>query len=193
MRLFDKLHVVMLSIRVLILSDDPLVRNALSSLLPEEKTIDLVGQAPLMGLGEDLLDVYRPDVLLVVDDKAVPALRQILIALDVPYIRLLAEHTSFSESRSESNTLPRDVDLGVLSAALHAVTEGLSVYPQPEGFTPPFNHQMDYPIEKLTAREGEVLQLIGHGLNDLFGKHLKRSINTSMARVAHSHIFASIP
>jgi DNA-binding NarL/FixJ family response regulator len=52
----------MLSIRVLILSDDPLVRNALSSLLPEEKTIDLVGQAPLMGLGEDLLDVYRPDV-----------------------------------------------------------------------------------------------------------------------------------
>jgi hypothetical protein len=94
----------------------------------------------------------------------------------VPYIRLLAEHTSFSESRSESNTLPRDVDLGVLSAALHAVTEGLSVYPQPEGFTPPFNHQMDYPIEKLTARESEVLQLIGHGLNDLFGKHLKRII-----------------
>jgi DNA-binding NarL/FixJ family response regulator len=191
MRLFDKLHHVMIAIRVLVLSDDTMIHAGLSEFLSGEETIEVVGHVALTEVEEGLLDVYQPDVLLVDDGNNIPTLRQQLHTLDIPYIRLVDEWTIHSKSSTEPSTLQRNVDLSTLSAALHAVAAGLRVFPQYEGFIPSNQRTLEYPFENLTARETEVLQLIGRGLtNRAIGQEL--SIKESTVKYHVNGILAKL-
>ena len=181
----------MIVIRVLILSNDALIRAGLSVLLPEEATIEVIGQVGLAQLGEGLIDLYRPDVLLVDDDSAVPLLNQQVIALDLPYIRLVDDRIIHSKRGFEPNTIQRNTDLPTLSAALHAVVAGLTVYSQEEGSRSHFQPDLEYPKEGLTAREDEVLQLIGQGMtNRAIGQEL--SIKESTVKYHVNGILAKL-
>lgn len=181
----------MVAIRVLVLSDDALVRAGLSALLHEEESIDVVGQIALTMLGDELLDLYRPDVLLIEDDDVVSRLPQQLTTLDVPYIRLVDERIIHSMRGSEPNTLQRNVDLSTLSAALRVVAAGLSIYSPDEGSRSHFQQGLEYPIQDLTARETEVLQLIGQGMtNRAIGQEL--SIKESTVKYHVNGILAKL-
>lgn len=158
-------------IRLLIVADDPLARAGLVTMFEDREEIDLVGQMTGgEGMAEEL-DLYRPDVLVWdlgwdADDAPLE-----IADLDVPTLALLphAELAADAWAAGAAGLLMRDSGGARLVSAVQAVARQLHVFDeQTSDFlkkTDVLDHEAP-PVEALTPREQEVLQLLAEGLSN---------------------------
>lgn len=172
-------------LRILIAGRDPLVRAGLRALLSAEPGCEVVA-----AIGIDLSDTAvpmaaAPDVILADADgdtefgEAVSA----LASFGVPVLALLptAAWTSAALAAGARGSMVRTAAGERLAAALRAVAAGLQVSePSERGRDEePFERTADPPLEELTPREGEVLQLLAEGLsNKAIARRLRISEHT---------------
>lgn len=158
-------------IRLLIVADDPLARAGLVTMFEDREEIDLVGQ---MTGGEGMveeLDLYRPDVLVWdwgwdADEAPVE-----IADLDVPTLALLphADLAADAWAAGAAGLLMRDSGGARLVSAVQAMARQLHVFDEQ---TSEFLKKSDLldreapPVEALTPREQEVLQLLAEGLSN---------------------------
>ena len=157
------------TLRVLIVAEDPLARTGLATMLGREPDCDVVGQiAP----DDDLASAVergQPDVVLW-DAGADPRLPLDLVEMveeAPPILVLLPEDASAAAAYAGGarGLLPRDADAASLVAALRARGRGLLVFdPGLAPGLPSRDRTALAPVEDLTAREMEVLQLMAAGL-----------------------------
>ena len=168
--------------RVVVVSDDPLVRGGLASLLSNEPDLEVIAQGPAEVLSWDEVDVA-------VWDGVASAFEQMAAgeARAVPAVAVLREGSHFGPALAAGarGVLSRDVGAERLGAAVRAVALGLLVLDAGAAewllrARPP----LDPPIEALTARELEVLQLLAEGLsNKLVAARLAISEHTAKFHV----------
>jgi DNA-binding NarL/FixJ family response regulator len=169
-------------LRILIVGDNPLARTGLAALLAGESGIAVVGQ--VVG-GNDLLedlDLYKPDII-VWDLGWEPssALEHLSELKDggTPVVALLTDtsHAPDAWNAGAVGLLLRDTHADELLAALDAVAQGLVVLdPQLAAALPKSEPPPEPPVETLTPRELEVLQLLAEGLPN---KAIARRLNIS--------------
>ena len=161
------------SIRVLIVDDHEIVREGLETLLSEEPTITVVGQAANGAEAVTLTASLRPDVILM--DLVMPELdgieatRRIRRAGAASQILVL---TSFADDQHVREAIEagaigyllKDVLKADLLRAIHTAAQGKpTLHPEAQGY---LMRQVSAPsasILHLTEREREVLRLIASG------------------------------
>jgi DNA-binding NarL/FixJ family response regulator len=194
-----------MAVRILLVGDDPLARSGLAALLASEPGIAVVAQsAP----GEDAAAAlagnlqHDPDVILwdLGPRPEIPLDPPGTLGEDgVPLLALVPDEGPAAEALAAGarGVLYRDTGAARLAAALVAVAQGLTVldegladsllHPQAGlggvgGIAPPSD--LDGPVEPLTPREVEVLQLLSQGLsNKLIGVRLGISEHTAKFHV----------
>lgn len=179
------------SLRVLLLGDDPLARSALTALFAHDAELTLVGQGG-PGEGASLAQALDPDVILwdmglarAPDDERAEAAP----AFDAPLLALVAGEAQVGEARTSGarGILRRDAEAPRLLAALRAVVQGLSVFDEASSgalLRPAARDPLE-PIEPLTPRELEVLQLLAAGQsNKQIAQRLSISEHTAKFHVA---------
>ena len=196
-------------IRVLLVDDQELVRTGLRGILRETFGFDVVGECANGASVAASVDELRPDVVLmdvrmpVVD--GVEATRDLLERGDAPPVLVL---TTFDDDEilaaalraGASGFVLKDVPAEDLQRAVRVVAEGgswldpavtgrvLSVY---RGASPAPPARDDPALATLTAREREVLSLIGRGLSNLeIAARLVVGEGTVKTHV--NHIFAKV-
>ncbi|HZE50278.1 MAG TPA: response regulator transcription factor [Jatrophihabitantaceae bacterium] len=196
-------------IRVLLVDDQELVRTGLRGILRETFGFDVVGECANGASVAASVEELRPDVVLmdvrmpVVD--GVEATRSLLERRDAPPVLVL---TTFDDDEilaaalraGASGFVLKDVPAEDLQRAVRVVAEGgswldpavtgrvLSVY---RGASPAPPVRDDLALATLTAREREVLSLIGRGLsNPEIAARLVVGEGTVKTHV--NHIFAKV-
>lgn len=163
----------MLPIRLHIVADDPLVRAGLARLLDSLDECAVVAQS---GSTELLQDAAEADQVETADlilwdlgwdgDAALPAWETV----DAPIIALAAADVDAAAlwNAGVTGLLPRDAAPERLLAAAQAVMHGLSVFDAAAGLAPGADGPLDDapPLEELTPREAEVLNLLAEGLTN---------------------------
>ena len=181
----------MAELRVLIVADNLLARAGLAALLAEQSSFMVVGQVAGGDMLADDLDVYRPDVL-VWDFGWEPKAAQERLAdliddLDEsspPVLVLLPDEERVAEvvpllRAATGGLLLRESDSDQLIAALGAIAEGLLVFDPLLATFPAGDSQPEPPVDSLTPRELEVLQLLAEGLaNKMIAQRLGISDHT---------------
>jgi two-component system, NarL family, nitrate/nitrite response regulator NarL len=160
---------VMAAVRVLVVSDDPLARNGLVSLLAER----------------DAVIVVEADADVVVWDFVEPG--EEVLPAQAPVLAVLADESQAPEARAAGarGLLLRTAGGDRLAAAAVAVAHGLTVV-DPALASALFRTEAatDTPVEDLTPREMEVLQLLAQGLtNKRIAERLKISEHTAKFHV----------
>lgn len=169
----------------MIVSADPLARSRLAALLSDQPGCTIVGQTGDTDL-RSASDLYGPDVIIWdLSPEAAPLDQPIAAVsdLDVPVIVLCADESTAAGALAGGarGCLLQDVGAEHLMAALIAVSDGLIVIDP--SFRPSVSHgrepALDQPVEELTPREFEVLQLLAEGLsNKAIAQRLGLSENT---------------
>jgi two-component system, NarL family, nitrate/nitrite response regulator NarL len=189
-------------IRVFLVGDDPLARSGLAALLAGETGIAIVAQAApgdaaaTAGIDADvaLWDLGR-EARAVLDQLGAGGTGGTGSEDGPPVLALAAEEGAAAEALAAGvrGLLFRDAEPTRIAAALQAVAAGLLVLD--EGLAAPLLRQpdaigaggagdLDDPVEPLTPREVEVLQLLAQGLsNKLIGKRLGISEHTAKFHV----------
>lgn len=171
-----------MSMRVLIVADDPAVRTAVTSLLS--------GQAGVTGVDQTSLETdlaataapFRPDVIVWdVGDPEQRAAAQLsaLRDLDTPVIVLSDDNGVVAEAiaAGAKGALARGLDdPDPLIAAVRAVHEGLVVIDAIFPAAVPAARVSEEAAEELTPREADVLQLLSEGLSN---KHIAQQLGIS--------------
>jgi two-component system, NarL family, nitrate/nitrite response regulator NarL len=155
-----------LSLRVLVVADDPLARSGLAALLGEQAGITVVGQAASTERIGRLIEVYDPEAVVLDLGTGVPD-RSSGLDLAVPVLALArdGEHAVEALAAGARAVLLRDTDGSRLVTALTAVTRGLLVLDEAlREAVRPRAVPAEAPVEALTPREREVLQLLSEGL-----------------------------
>lgn len=160
-------------VRVLIAAADRLARAGLATLLLGSDTCAVVGEVSGASLGDDL-PLYEPDVILW--DMGWEPAESVLADLAAlggggpPVVALLPGDAPFpAVARYASGLLLRDASPERLAIALAAVAAELVVRDAP--FAPDFSPEVgdtlpDPPLEDLTPREMEVLNLLAEGMSN---------------------------
>jgi DNA-binding NarL/FixJ family response regulator len=191
------------SIRVLVADDEAIVRDGLRAIIELEADLEVVGEAADGAEAVAAAIALRPDVALV--DIQMPRVDGIeatrrLLALPVPPRVLVLttfdrnEYVYESLRAGASGFLLKDVRRGQLTDAIRTVVAGDTLLaptitrrlieefckrPSPRGGTPP-------ELAELTARELEVLGLLGRGLsNTEIPENLVVAETTIKTHVAH--------
>jgi DNA-binding NarL/FixJ family response regulator len=182
-------------VRVLLLGDDPLARSGLAALLGSEPGIEVLGQSAPGEDGRAEIAQHDPDVVLwdlgprpevPLDSPGAPGEE------GAPVLALVPDEGPAAEALAAGarGILYRDSDASRLAAALVALARGLVVLD--EGLAPSLLRphdaaplsELDGPVEPLTPREVEVLQLLSQGLsNKLLGARLGISEHTAKFHV----------
>ena len=159
-------------LRVLVVATDPLARAGLGAVLAGHPCFIVVGQ---VGAGPDIsssLEVYLPEVIvwdLGWDPASSLEWLSDLSEAAPPVVALLPDDSYLTEvsAAGPRGILLRESAPDVLAAALSAVSQGLVVL-HPEFGHPalpaPGRRPDSPPVEALTRREVEVLQLLAEGL-----------------------------
>ena len=193
----------MTAVRVLLVDDQPLLRRSLAMIIDSAPDLMVVGQA---GDGADALEVARrtrPDVVLM--DVRMPRLdglqatRRICAEPELAATRVvvlsmfeLDEYVYEALHAGASGFLLKDARPEDLIAAIRRTHEGESLF-APSILTRLVEHYVTVPRtpprpapHRLTARETEVLTLIGRGLsNDQVAARLTISVKTVKTHVSH--------
>ncbi|MEA2692483.1 MAG: two-component system, NarL family, nitrate/nitrite response regulator NarL [Acidobacteriota bacterium] len=184
-----------MEVRILVVGDDPLARSGLAALLASEPGIVVVAQSAagedaMAALAQDDPDVIlwdlgpRPEIPL--DPPGTPG------EDGAPLLALIPDDGFAAEALAGGarGVLYRDTDAARLAAGLVAVARGLIVLDEalspvllrPHDAASPSD--LDGPVEPLTPREVEVLQLLSQGLsNKLIGVRLGISEHTAKFHV----------
>lgn len=153
----------MAEINILIVADNPLARMGLVTLLSGQAGLRIAGQTSGgAGFAEEL-DLYRPDVL--VWDWGWGSAPE--LPLNCPVVALLRDNTQAADAWSAGvrGLLPGAAEAESIVAAVQAVAQGLAVFdPELASALLPTASPADVPLEALTVREMEVLQLLAEGL-----------------------------
>ena len=155
--------------RVLIVAGDPLARAGLATLLADQPGCTVVGQIAGESDLETALEVYDPDVV-VWDLGWEPALEPLadLRDTEIPVVALLPDETHAAEAWAAGvrALLLRDVSAERLVTAIQAVYQDLVVFDSTltPSLPPIPDSASTFPIEELSPRELEVLQLLAEGL-----------------------------
>jgi two-component system response regulator NreC len=169
-----------MSTRIVIADDHGIVREGLHSLLAKQPDMEIVGEATDGRKALELVQELVPDV--VVMDITMPNLNGIdatrQIVRDFPKIKVIAlsmhSSTMFVSDMIKagvSGYMLKDCLFGELAEAIRIVCAG-GTYLSPgvvsivvNDYVNRLNSDGDMPLESLTQREREVLQLIGEGKN----------------------------
>jgi two-component system nitrate/nitrite response regulator NarL len=184
-----------MAVRIVVVGDDPLARSGLAALLASETGIVVVAQSvpgedAAAAVAQDDPDVIlwdlgpRPEIPL--DPPGAPG------EDGAPLLALIPDEGSAAEALAAGarGFLYRDTDAARLAAGLVAVARGLIVLDEalspvllrPHDAATPSD--LDGPVEPLTPREVEVLQLLSQGLsNKLIGVRLGISEHTAKFHV----------
>jgi len=151
-------------VRVWIVSEDPLARSGLASLLSTQEGLSIVGQGTPEEAG-----ALPPAASVVVWDLGGGTPERIPDGGDVPILALLSEEFQAGEALAAGarGVCLRDTDPERLAAALRAVAHGLVVLDEASAETalkPP--SRTPALVEELTPREIEVLGLLSEGLSN---------------------------
>ena len=161
-------------IRILLADDHAVVRQGFKMILDAQPDMEIVGEAANGREAVDLAEQLRPDV--VVMDVAMPELNGIeatrRLASSVPHARVVAlsMHKDSVYVREilragARGYLLKDSGAADLVAAIHAVASGES-YLSPavsNAVLDDYRRHATNPIDLLTSREREVLQLLAEG------------------------------
>jgi len=169
-----------MSIRVLLADDHPIVREGLRSLLEKEDDIEIVGEAEegrkAVGLVRELL----PDVVIIditmPNLNGVDATRQIVKEFPAVKVIALSMHsnvmfvTEMLKAGASAYVL-KECFIDELIESIQTVAAG-GIYLSPKvtsvvvsDYVKRLSVSAESPLEALTEREREVLQLIGEGKN----------------------------
>lgn len=192
-----------MSIRVLLVDDEELVRTGLRMILEAEPDIDVVGEAGNGAEAIDKSDRLSPDVVLM--DIRMPkvdgleATRRLLQGSGGPKVVVLTtfdldEHVYEALHAGASGFLLKDVPAHQLVHAIHAVAAGdallapsvtrrlIAQFARPK--TTPATSSL---LTQLTERETEVLKLLADGLSNAeIATHLfvgEATVKTHVARI----------
>ena len=184
-------------LRILIVADDLLARGGLAALVREQPGCEIAGQAASQADLRTDVDASRPDVILwdLGWDPARSLERLAELAEDLPPVLALLPADTRDEGMAADawragarSLLRRDAGFDRILAALHALSRDLvvldasfagdlllSAQPETSG---------ERPVEDLTPRELEVLQLLAEGLpNKAIAKRLGVSDHTIKVHV----------
>lgn len=173
--------------RLLVIAEGVLARAGISALLADVADVEVIGQiSPINALGDEL-ELYQPDAA-VFDLGYDPQNWLAAVAsLNAPTLLLLPDDAAvYTLAAAVPAELPmafllRDGDPRRLPYALEALAAGLTTIDPPLAavLLPSGGVPDETPVEKLTAREVEVLQLMAEGLtNKAIGIRLGISANT---------------
>jgi len=180
-----------MSIRVLLADDHPMVREGLRSLLEKEDDIEIVGEAEegrkAVGLVRELLpDVVVIDITMP-NLNGVDATRQIVKEFPAVKVIALSMHsnvmfvTEMLKAGASAYVL-KECFIDELIESIQTVAAG-GIYLSPKvtsvvvsDYVKRLSGSAESPLEALTEREREVLQLIGEGKNT---KQIARELHVS--------------
>lgn len=180
----DELH-------LLVVADDPLARAGLALLVADLPGCQVVGQVSsdgLVELVEEAADAFagfgQPDVIIWDLGWEAQEGAPDLPDTTIPIVALLPDdsYTAGVWAAGVQGLLPRDLDADKLLAAAQAVAQGLTVIDPflAQSLLPAAGAAAEaLPVEELTPREAEVLQLLAEGLtNKAIGQRLDISDHT---------------
>ncbi len=142
------------------MSEDPVSRTGLSTIVLNELQLDLRGQLDPASLNKNVLDVFQPDVILW--DLGWGSMSDVSSQIETPIV-LLYHPSQESELFQQENIMgfvSRASSPEQITAALIAVHHGLQVSDMQN--QPPIDFEEDW-SEELTVREIDVLKLIAEG------------------------------
>lgn len=158
----------MADLNILIVAENPLARMGLAALLAGQPDVAICGQTAGGAQLHDELELYRPDVL-IWDwgwETRIDRLHDVRDGL--PVLALLNSSTQAAEAwgAGARGLLFHDTDGDSLAAAVVALDRGLAVIDPTLAaeLVPTQQTTADAPVETLTSREMEVLQLVAEGL-----------------------------
>ncbi len=162
----------MTPLRVLVVADDPLARAGLHNLLAEQTDLEVAAENAGDASVTQAFQAYQPDVVLWDLGWGEHGLNwreplADLIETGAPVIALISEVSQISELRSAGvrGLLSREAGPDRIAAAVLAVQQGLLAL-EPRFEMPMVAPLEDLPLEGLTDREREVLQLMAEGLSN---------------------------
>lgn len=162
----------MTPLRVLVVADDPLARAGLHNLLAEQTDLEVAAENAGDASVTQAFQAYQPDVVLWDLGWGEHGLSwreplADLIETGAPVIALISEVSQISELRSAGvrGLLSREAGPDRIAAAVLAVQQGLLAL-EPRFELPMVAPLEDLPLEGLTGREREVLQLMAEGLSN---------------------------
>jgi DNA-binding NarL/FixJ family response regulator len=163
-------------LRLLLVGEDPLARAGLASTLGEQPGCQIVGQLGPEVPAAEALALYRPEVVIwdlgwSPDPASAVSEGSPLLSYLEAGARVLAllggsARAAALWAAGARGLLPRPASAAALAAAAGAIAQGMAVvdpaFVDPIPWTPaPLDGR---PLEELTAREREVLQLLAEGL-----------------------------
>src|SRR5258708_8367127 len=158
--------------RVLVVSQSQLAQLGLGALVEQADGLEVVAAVPPSGAAEAVAQL-APDAILLDAGGAGSSLREMLEIIgdraDIPLL-VLGDSQAAGEAISAGavGILPAGVGPDLLTAAIAAAVSGLVVMDRTHAanVAPGLadGDDVQEPVERLTPRESEVLQLLGHGL-----------------------------
>lgn len=175
----------MLHLRILIVSDDHLARAGLATLLANQPSLSIAAQIASDAEVVQALDVYAPDAIVWDCGSDAESAREKISDLD-PRAPVLALVERDEDGRAVwggnvRGILRRNASVEKIAAALPSVAQGLTVLDPSfhSILAPTRSNDSTEPIEPLTPREAQVLQLIARGLaNKAIAQELSISDHT---------------
>ena len=186
----------MTKIRLLLADDHPVVRAGLAGMLAAEEDLEIVGEAADGAEACELAQRLRPDVVLM--DLRMPgvdgATATARISSELPQVRVLVLTTYDSDSdivraveAGASGYLLKDTPRRELADAIRAAARGETVLAPVAAATLLTRMRAPEPSVTLTARETQVLALVGKGrTNADIGRELfigEATVKTHLIRV----------
>jgi DNA-binding NarL/FixJ family response regulator len=156
---------------VLIVADDPLTRGGLALLLEGDDDVSVVAQAD-SAQAASLARLHQPDAVVWAlggGSSPVPDALRALADGGAAIVALVGDEAAAGAALAAEarGVLTRDASSERVVAAVRAMLDGLMVLdPSLAGLLQRPAADLDPPVETLTARETEVLQLLAQGLTN---------------------------